>query len=242
MDTNSIMGTISFINHQKQYVTIEYLSNKKKKTINGKIVEAETPGRQAKKTREPQIGDEVSFRIGPSPRGDKMIATHIEFKYNNAMDNLLRKSMEENRHTGYLKKVGDEYFVKETGSYILFPLKFSPWEKKPGDNQLNEPFFFKLEHADKPGLATAVPYNSFFLPAYLEAMKHYKAKTAVEATVTRVTPFAVFIDLFDGQLKARLPRDASEESNAMTALKPGDRLKVRISYLGHSRIVVEALR
>jgi len=55
-----------------------------------------------------------------------MIADCIEFRFNNALDNLINKSAIENRFVGYLKKVDDDYFVKETGSYIFFPLKLSP--------------------------------------------------------------------------------------------------------------------
>ena len=41
MATESIMGKITFINHDKEYATIEYMLNGKKKTISGNISEQE---------------------------------------------------------------------------------------------------------------------------------------------------------------------------------------------------------
>ena len=124
MAAATIMGTITFINHDKDYATIEYQQNGKKKTITGNIGEKEQLKLKAakiiKKAHQFHVGDEVSFLISLSARGDKMIADCIEFKYNNALDNLLQKATIENRFVGYLKKVGDDYFVKETGSYIFF--------------------------------------------------------------------------------------------------------------------------
>ena len=41
MSTETIMGIITFINHDKDYATIEYTINGKKKTISGNIGERE---------------------------------------------------------------------------------------------------------------------------------------------------------------------------------------------------------
>ena len=37
MDKQTLTGTITFIHHEKQYATIEYIANGKTKTINGNI-------------------------------------------------------------------------------------------------------------------------------------------------------------------------------------------------------------
>ena len=128
MDTATFMGTITFINHDKDYATISYTVNGKKKTINGNISEREQLKLKSekiiKRIHQFHVGDEVSFVVTPSARGDKMIADCIEFRFNNALDNLIQKSAIENRFVGYLKKVDDDYFVKESES-CNFLLKFS---------------------------------------------------------------------------------------------------------------------
>lgn len=241
------MGKITFINHDKDYATIEYTINGKKKTINGNISEKEQLKLKAekiiKRIHQFHVGDEVSFIVNLSARGDKMIADCIEFKFNNALDNLINKSAIENRFVGYLKKVDDDYFVKETGSYIFFPLKLSPWERKPAESNLNEPYFFKLENTDKPDKATAAPFKSIFIHEYQTAMQCFKNQTPVDATVYKITPHGIFVHLLGNKIQAKLPvAKESGAPHADTAVKPGDIIKVMITYLGSSRIIIEKLQ
>jgi len=243
MATQTIMGKITFINHDKDYATIEYTLNGKKKSINGNIGEKEQLKLKAekiiKKIHQFHVGDEVSFIINLSARGDKMIADCIEFKFNNALDSLINKSAIENRFVGYLKKVDDDYFVKETGSYIFFPLKLSPWERKPQDSNLNEPYFFRLENTDKPDKTTAAPFKSQFIPEYMEALKHFKNETPLEATVYRVTPHGIFVNILSDKLQAKLPVPKKDEGPMQDDVKVGDIVKIRITYLSSSRIIIE---
>lgn len=244
MPAETIMGTITFINHDKDYATIEYTVNGKKKTINGNIGENEQLKLKAekiiKKTHQFHVGDEVSFIINLSARGDRMVADCIEFRYNNALDNLINKSAIENRFVGYLKKVGEDYFVKETGSYIFFPLKLSPWERKPQESNLNEPYFFKLENTDKPDKATAAPFKSVFIHEYTLAMEHFKNKKPLEATVYKISPHGIFVNILGGKIQAKIPIDKKGQVAIVTAdVKTGDTIKILITYLGSSRIIVE---
>lgn len=239
MDEKTIMGTITFIHHDKQYATIEYELNDKRKSINGYIDEKTQEKLKAakiiKKKHKFHIGDTVSFIIVLSPRGDKMIADHIQFKYNNPLDSLINKAAIENRFVGYLKKVDTRYFVKETGSYVLFPLLLSPWEKAPHEDKLNEPVFFKLENIDKPDKATASMYKSVYIPEYMAAMQHFKNKTIIESTVYKITPHGIFVNVMGEKMQAKIAIDKTKE----TLVKVGDTIKIRITYLGSSKIIIE---
>ena len=244
MATETIMGTITFINHDKDYATIQYTLNGKKKSISGNIGEREQLKLKAekiiKRIHHFHVGDEVSFIINLSARGDKMIADCIEFRFNNALDNLINKSTIENRFVGYLKKVDDDYFVKETGSYIFFPLKLSPWERKPQESNLNEPYFFKLENTDKPDKATAAPYKSIFIHEYKIAQQYFENKTIIDATIFKISPHGIFVNVVGDKIQAKIPVSKKNEPNAAEIdVKIGDTIKILITYLGSSRIVVE---
>lgn len=244
MPTTPIMGKITFINHDKDYATIEYLYNGKKKTINGNISEKEQEKLKAekiiKKVHHFHVGDEVSFVLTQSPRGDKMIADCIEFKFNNALDSLINKSATDNRMVGYLKKVEENYFVKETGSYIFFPLKLSPWEKPPSDDDLNEAVFFKLNNAGKADKTTASMYKSNYIPEYLAAQKYYQNKTVINAAINKITPFGIFVNVVGSKISAKIPLDKNAGEQAPEeGLKPGDRINIIITYLSDAKIVVE---
>ncbi len=242
MDKQTLTGTITFIHHEKDYATIEYLHNGKTKSINGNISEKEQlklkEMKAIKKTHSFRIGDEVSFVIVPSAKGDKMVAGFIEFRFNNAYSNLINKAATENRFVGYLKKVDDDYFVKETGSYILFPLIVSPWEIPPHESRMNEPVFFKLDNIDKPNAVTASLFKSEFIPEYKTAQQYQKNKTAADGTVYKVTPFGIFINLFNNKIEAKISF-TKDKNQTKEEIKVGDKLKVVITYLSPVKIVVE---
>ena len=239
MDAKTVMGKITFINHDKDYATIEYEHNGKKKNISGNISEKEQEKLKLekiiKKVHQFHVGDEVSFIITLSGRGDKMIADCLQFHFNNALDNLINKSFVENRFVGYLKKVDDDYFVKETGSYIFFPLILSPWEKRPREDNLNEPVFFKLENTVKPDKATAALFRSEYIPEYMYALQCFKKKAVLEAVVYKVTPHGIFVNVVDKKIQAKIAVDKAAPLTAQI----GDVVKVVISYLGTSKIIVE---
>ena len=238
MDTTIYKGTISFVHHDKQYVTIDYEQNGKKKAINCKTDEKEQIQSKDKKARRPhqfRIGDEVNFQVKLSDRGDKMIAYDIKFLYNTELEKLLNKAKVENRFSGYLKIADDELFVKEWDSYIFFPLKLSKWENPPAESAFNEAISFKLLNLDKPHAIAAELFSHDFIPEYRKALEHFKNKTPIEATVSKVSPFAVYLDLFHGKIQAKIQLPAE----GMEDVKAGDKINVLITYLSSNRIVVE---
>jgi ribosomal protein S1 len=234
----TVQGKITFIHHEKQYATIEYIQNGKTKTINGNISEKEQLRLKElkiiQKVHHYNIGDEVSFVVALSARGDKQIADCMQFLFNNELDNIINKANIENRLVGYLKKVDDDYFVKETSSYILFPLILSPWEIKPQTIKVNEPVFFKLDNLKKTGKHTASMFRSEYIPEYLSAMNHFRKKTIITATVYNVSPHGVYVDVIGNKIQAKLPADESASD-----IKIGDKIPVLITYLSGLKIIIE---
>lgn len=238
MDQTIYKGAISFIHHDKQYATIDYEQNGKKKTINFKMDEKKqiktTEEKKKSKPHPFRIGDEVNFQVKLSDRGDKMIAYNIKFLYNTELEKLINKAKIENRFSGYLKMVDDELFVKEWDSYIFFPLKLSKWEKPPAESAFNEAISFKLLNLDKPNAIAAELFSHDFIPEYRKALEHFKNKTPIEATVSKISPFAVYLDLFGNSIQAKMELSAEN----LKEIKTGDKVNVTINFLSVSKIVV----
>jgi cold shock CspA family protein len=221
-------GTVTFVNHEKQYAAIEYTHNSKIKTVNYKT-------NADKKAHQFRTGDVVNFEIKTSDRGDKMVAFNVKFLYNTALELLINKSSVENRFSGYLKMVDDELYVKEWDSYLFFPLKISNWEKPPAASAFNEAISFKLINLDKPNSIAAELFSHDFIPEYKEALQHFKNKKEIEATVAKVSPFAAYLNLFGEKVQAKIKLPAAGLEN----VKEGDKIKVLISFLSNTRIAIE---
>jgi hypothetical protein len=237
MDQAIYKGTISFIHHDKQYATIEFEQNGKAKSVNfktGKENQSKA-GKTRNKSHRFRIGDAVNFQLKLSDRGDKMVADEVRFLYNTELEKLVNKAKIENRFSGYLKLVDDKLFVKEWDSYIFFPLTLSKWENPPAASAFNEAISFKLVNLDKPNAIAAELFSHDFFPEYRKALEHFKNKIPLEATVSKVSPFAVYLHLFGDRLQAKMDLPAER----LTTIKTGDKMEVRISYISSNRIVVE---
>jgi hypothetical protein len=244
MSKSDILGKIAFINHEKKYAMIEYEQNGKKKTVKGSIDEKMQKDlkekRLIKKTHHFLMGDVVSFNIKLTDRGDKMIASNINFLYNNALDVLINQASISNKFTGYLKAVDDKYFVKEIDSYLFFPVSFSPWQIIPSEDELNEPVTFSLENLEKKDKISASLLNNEYIPEFHTAVKLFKSKTPIDATITDITSHGIYLNLIGDKIKAKISLDKNEAMTTMAkSLEKGNSLKVLITHIGKARIAVE---
>ena len=241
MDETIYKGTISFINHEKNYATIDYDQSGKKKSVNCKTDKEEQLKPDGKKVNKKphtfRIGDEVNFQVKRSDRGDKMTAFNIKFLYNKELEKLISKAAVENRFSGYFKIADDEFFVKEWDSYIFFPLQLSKWENPPAESAFNEAISFRLLNLDKPHAIAAELFSHDFIPEYRIALGHFEKKAPIEAIVSKVSPFAAYLDLIGNRIQAKIQLPAE----GLKEVKPGDKINVVITYLSSSRIVVQSV-
>ena len=243
MKETTVKGQIAFINHEKKYAIVEYEQNGKKKTVTAnidmKIQKQQKEQNLIKKTHHYLQGDVVEFRPKISDRGDRMVAANMQFLYNNALDVLVNKSKNNNRFLGYLKKADDKYFVKEIDSYLFFPVPFSPWQIEPTETELNEQVTFSLENTDKKEKIFAVLSDNNYIPEFHEALKLFRAKTPIEAEIYNITAHGIYMNVLGEKIQAKFPIETEEHRSLADSLKPGDKLKVIISYLSKSRIAVD---
>lgn len=233
MEEKILKGTISFVNYEKNFATIEYLQGMKKKSVNCKT-DFESTGRKSHHFR---MGDTVSFQLRLSDRGDKMTACNIKYLHNTELDLLIQRAAIENRFSGYLKKNEDKYFVKEWNSYIFFPLQLSPWEKPPVETAENEAISFRLLNLDRPNSIVAELFSHNYISEYKKAVQHFKNEIAIDAVVYKVTPHGIYLNLFDDKIQAKLPVGSTEVS----PINEGDTIPVLITHLSNTRIVVKRL-
>ena len=81
MGNTILQGKVSFVNHEKKYVMIEYEVNGKKKAINGNVDDkTQLRLKKAGLIKKPHvfhIGDMVNFTAVLTDRGDKMVKNNI---------------------------------------------------------------------------------------------------------------------------------------------------------------------
>jgi hypothetical protein len=226
-------GKISFINYEKHFATIDYEINNKAKSVNCKTNATDS----GKKTHQYKLNDTVSFQLRLSDRGDKMTAYNVKFSHNEAIALLAQKAEIENRFAGYLKIVDGKFFVKEVDSYILFPIQLSKWEKEPVETASNVAISFKLINLDKPNSIAAELFSHNYLAEYKKALQHFNNEIEIEAVVYKVSPHAVYLNLFGDKMQAKLSLTEVEKE----AVKEGDIVPVLITHFTPNRIVIKKI-
>jgi hypothetical protein len=243
MSKTILQGKVSFVNHDKQYVMIEYEVNGKKKTINGNVddktqLQLKKAG-VIKKTHVFHIGDLVNFTARLSDRGDKMIADDIQYLYNTALDVLINKAKTENNFIGYLKMADDKIFVKEIDSYLFFAVQSSPWRIKPTEQELNEAVTFSLENTENKDKITAKLFNNNYIPEFYAAVKLYKSKMPVDAEVYKISEHGIYLNIIGDKIQAKIPTKKNNATgNLSKDVQIGDKIKVVINYLTPVKIIV----
>lgn len=241
MIKQELLGKITFINHDKHYAMIEYEENGKKKTIKGSL-SAPNLGDTNQKKHKFSIDDVVSFVLHQSGKNEKTFAGQISFLYNNSMDVVINKARQSNQLTGFIKQVDDQFFVKESTSYIFFPLEFSSWQILPTADEMEHLVDFKLNHLEKKEKITASLLNNNYLPEYKLAVKHQKSRKPVMAVVSKVSIHAIYLDLFEGKIQSKITLEKSPAfAETLSSLKQGDELQVLITHTGKNRIVTQPL-
>lgn len=244
MSNTILQGKVSFVNHEKKYVMIEYEVNGKKKTINGSVddktqLQLKKAG-LIKKLHIFHIGDLVNFTAVLADRGDKMIASNVKYLYNTALDVLINKAKTENNFIGYLKMADDKIFVKEIDSYLFFPVATSPWQIIPTEKELNEAVTFSLENMDNKEKVTAKLFNNNYIHEFYTAVKLQKTKTPVDAEVYKISPHGIYLNIIDDKVQAKIPLAKNKTAtDLLKDVKVGNTVKVIISYLSPAKIIVE---
>jgi ribosomal protein S1 len=226
MSDEIFKGHITFVNYEKHFATIDYIKNGKTKSVNCKTISPD-----GKKTHHFRVGDNIHFQLKVSDRGDKLTAYNVKFLYNTQLEVLLNKAVEENRFAGYLKKVDDDWLIKEMNSYIFFPLRVSKWETPPPEQVMNEVINFSIQNLGKRNQLYAELFSHSYIPEYKQALELFKQQKPVEAVVSRVSPYAAYLELLGGKIQSKL--------EGAEGLKEGDKLEVMITHITPYRAVVE---
>lgn len=150
-------------------------------------------------------GDQVSFKIKYNESGD-LVAYDLEFISNENFDRLLSKIAQGQELLGYLKKIGDEYYIKDIDTYIFIPLSISVWEKDHEeiyDNRLNRLLSYTmLGKASSQRKLKAALTDRRFIDDYFTLKEFCRKSKIITATITGKSEKGYYANLLDDRVKA----------------------------------------
>lgn len=242
MSEKFFRGKITFINNDKHKATIEYVIQNKIKSIQAIIDDKQQEKYvQLKLIKKPHrflVGDNVKFIIKKSAN-NVFFADHVVYEYNNALEVIIEKASVLNKFSGYIKIVEDKYFIKEIESYLFFPLLISKFEIAPTIEETEHVITFKLINIDRPDKITAELYNHTYTPGFKIAVKQSKKEDTIEAMVSKITPYGIFVTLSESNIESKIPiTEEIKKKLGKEEIIIGTKLSVKISHLTPERIIV----
>jgi hypothetical protein len=92
-----------------------------------------------------------------------------------------------------------------------------------------------LLNLEKPNAIVAELFSHNYIPEYRKALQHYKNEIAIDAVVFKVSPHAIYLNLFDDKIKVKLSLTSPDDAS----VKVGDIIPVIITHLSATRVVVK---
>lgn len=226
-------GQIAYLQEGKSHGVIEYQDNNERKSIlflrNIKEQVAFKKQNLQKDIHTFRNGDVVQFQIKQSDKDStKFIAYYVLYIKNEAVDALLNLAKTSNKFIGFLKKIEEDYFIKEVTTYLFIPVMFSNWEYLPNDDLINKKISFKLINQEKINKLSAKLLDTTYTDEIQTLKWHLDEQRPLIATIMKFNPASVSVSLLDGQFKGKLP--LSENVNE-TTFSIGDTIKVTVDSI-----------
>jgi len=194
----SFTGTVTTLDYIKNFGWIKYEANGREHKVGFYLISGKEFQRQ-KHGFKPKghhfwVGDVVEFSLKPSPKNANIfIAAHVIFKHNELLDELVRKAGMVNHFFGKITRQGEQYFITELLTEIIFPLEFIEYEYPPADDELKKHFYFRLTHKKDAKKRAGQLIEKRFYNINHNIAHHIHHGTAFDAEVQRIS--ANYIEL-----------------------------------------------
>jgi cold shock CspA family protein len=186
-----------------------------------------------------QIGDEVTFSVRNSTRGYE--AYNLQFIKNQKIETLCNLINEKKELPGFLKKIGNNFFVKDKETYLFIRIKISIWETaldKIYESRINEPVFYSVSRKhENIHKMHAYLVDRLFDESYYILQTYKDAGLQTNAIITGKNKNGYFITLLDNRVSAFL--NFKELENENVNLKKHDKIKVMINDLTDARVGIK---
>jgi cold shock CspA family protein len=185
-------------------------------------------------------GDEVFFKLKPSDKNDGTLQAYDLKFIKNEKINQLQELIEDNEPLpGYLKKIGEEYFIKDKATYLFIPLQISIWEENL-EEFINDIMLYKvIKNSHKINKIKAVLYDRVYTKTWHTLNNYKKNNRRLTAKIAGKNKYGYFatIPVLNDIVVAFLP--FKKDGSVPETLRKQDTVEVKISAVYDNSINVQ---
>jgi cold shock CspA family protein len=188
-------------------------------------------------------GDEVQYKVRYAKKPDAEIEAYDVVFIDNEKAAWLKKNIEDGATLwGYLKKIKDQFYVKEHHTYFFFRVHQSCWEIPEHyelEQRENEGVTFTIDHPKaRISKMKAILLDRRMQPVYYTLKEWQEQKIPVEAMVTGVSKAGYFMQIIKTKTQAFMLQQTKKEILAPANLLKGEKVLVTIKHVLDTGIIV----
>lgn len=208
MEGNIFTGTITYYSTEKHFGFIKYDSSEEAYFYYNTSLLKSLPKKERKALKKSFVrGDEVEFRIKSAEKGKE--AFDVKFIRNQRATQLIKRLNENEVLPGYLKKIGETFYVKDIETYFFLPVSTSNWEidiDAVYEERINQlVYYLTPERCDQIEKVKVAIADRRFCKTYNRVKAYKDEGITVSAIVTGKNKEGFFITLLDGAVKSFIP-------------------------------------
>lgn len=239
-------GIVSSVNYVKNFGLIKYSGDNEQQEIIF-FLSSHRQFELQKQGTEPAghhfwVGDVVEFTRKPSGKNDgSWIARDVRFKNNPSLHELVQKAKINNHFFGQFIKSGDNYFVKELLTEIIFPLEFIEYEAPPVGDELTRNAYFRIINMHDSKKRAAELIEKRFININENPEYHLHHGTVFDARVTDIMPkhIELLIPFFSRKARIDTANCKKEFKKQYSLIKYDERLRVKLHLVQKNTIFVK---
>ena len=143
------------------------------------------------------IGDEVNFKLKISD--GKTEAYDIEYIGNPQKQSLLSEAEEKQILYGYLKRIGENFFIKHISTYIFIPIRIYDFEIDIDEvytKRVNQLLQFQLYRAKNTDALTAILVDRKVSPDWEKIREAYETQEILTGCIKNKNKKGLIVDIF----------------------------------------------
>lgn len=191
-----------------------------------------------------QIGDEVTFNVRNSskePSGYE--AYNLQFIKNEKIQILFKLVDEKKEIPGFLKKIGNNFYVKDKETYLFIRIKISVWETcldELYEGRINEPVYYSiLKKNESIHKMNALIVDRVFSESYYILQTFKDSGLQTNAIITGKNKNGYYVTLLDNSVTAFLT--FKELENKSINLTKHDKIEVTIKDVSDNHVGIKII-
>lgn len=186
-------------------------------------------------------GDEIYFNVRYSDKSKGPVACNLHFIKNERSDRLKELLELYNELPGFIKKIDNNYYIKDKATHLFIPIHISKWEtdlQETYENHLNKLVTYSvLKKYKNPEVWKATVTDRKFNEAYIKLKEYEDNRIVLPAKIIKMNRYGYYASLLNGTVNAFML--FNKKGSVPSSFLMGELIEVTIRSVHDSGVLIQ---